>query len=331
MTSSTVSDADLHARRRAVFRAVLVPPGPALPDRDAPADGGAEAGAGRVALDGGVSWFAADGLLEWIEWQNAGQFADAAACGWLALLRCWRAHEGRLPESAPPAQPRWIDAVARASGVRAAWLGAGLDAETRDALAEPGMGVPTDPKHPGRDAPQALLRAAAFGMVPGLEDRYVTSFARQSAVLTHGHPSTWVASAVQALLVAHLLRGAELPTACEAARAWLGESAADAGADVRRAWDATVLPALQGTAPAEREPAAGSAEVLCRAVVQALAPGVEPGGRAQDDAVTAVLTAQVQAAAGRRFAHTSAKLHPEPGTGEAVAAELAERWRAATT
>ena len=174
-----------------------------------------------ISDDTQMTLFVADGLLEWIEWQNRGQMADAAACVWLACLRWHRTQTGALPEGAPPAQDTWLDAH-RELYERRAPGGACLSG-----LAEPGMGVPTDPKNPDSKGCGTIMRSAPYGMIPGLPDTHVASFARQGAVLTHGHPTAWTSAAAFALMVDALFAGRSLTEAAEAARAWLAAQGED--------------------------------------------------------------------------------------------------------
>ncbi|MEO4038761.1 ADP-ribosylglycohydrolase family protein [Micrococcaceae bacterium Sec6.3] len=174
-----------------------------------------------ITDDTQMTLYVLDGLLEWIEWQNAGQASDAAACVWLACLRWYATQRGSLPEGAPPVPGRWIDEheelrVQQAPG-NACLSG----------LADPGMGLPGDPHNPESKGCGTVMRSAPYGMVPGLEDHHVASFARQGAVLTHGHPTAWVSAATHALVIAALLRGATLPDAVAHARAWVEDAGED--------------------------------------------------------------------------------------------------------
>ncbi|MCV7708534.1 ADP-ribosylglycohydrolase family protein, partial [Micrococcus luteus] len=157
-----------------------------------------------ITDDTQLTLYVLDGLLEWIEWQNDGVPADPAACVWLACLRWFATQDGALPEGAPPAPPRWIDAHAELKVRRAPGTAC------LSGLAEPGMGLPGDPHNPGSKGCGTVMRSAPYGMVPGLEDPHVVSLARQGAVLTHGHPTAWVAAAAYALVIAALLRGLDL-------------------------------------------------------------------------------------------------------------------------
>ncbi|PNL17780.1 ADP-ribosylglycohydrolase family protein [Micrococcus sp. FDAARGOS_333] len=175
-----------------------------------------------ISDDTQMTLFVSDGLREWIEWQNRGQMADAAACVWLACLRWHRTQTGALPQGAPPAQDTWLDAR-RELHERRAPGNACLSG-----LAEPGMGVPTDPKNPDSKGCGTIMRSAPYGMVPGLPDTHVASFARQGAVLTHGHPTAWTSAAAFALIVDALFAGRTLTEAVETGRAWLAAQGEDA-------------------------------------------------------------------------------------------------------
>ncbi|CAM3594936.1 ADP-ribosylglycohydrolase family protein [Micrococcus flavus] len=191
-----------------------------------------------VSDDTQMTLFVLDGLLEWIEWQNDGQAADPAACVWLACLRWHRTQTGVLPEGAPPAPDRWIDAHAELHARRAPGNAC------LSGLASPGMGLPGDPKNPDSKGCGTVMRSAPYGMVPGLEDHHVVSLARQGAVLTHGHPTAWTAAAAYALTVSAVLRGLGLPDAVAHARAWLDTVGAD-GAETAAALDAALAAAAQ--------------------------------------------------------------------------------------
>ena len=109
-------------------------------------------------------------------------------------------------------------------------------------------GLPGAPHNPGSKGCGTVMRSAPYGMVPGLEDPHVVSLARQGAVLTHGHPTAWVAAAAYALVIAALLRGLDLAAAVAHARAWLdglGEEAEETRAAVTAAVD------LAGTVDAD--------------------------------------------------------------------------------
>ncbi len=224
-----------------------------------------------VSDDTQMTLYVLDGLLEWIEWQNAGQAADPAACVWLACLRWHRTQTGVLPEGAPPAPGRWIDDHAELRAHRAPGNAC------LSGLAIPGMGLPGDPKNPDSKGCGTIMRSAPYGMVPGLEDHHVVSLARQGAVLTHGHPTAWTAAAAYALTVSALLGGRGLQDAVAHARAWLDTTGED-GAETRAALDAALAAAADapddagapGTLPAALGEGWVAEEALAIAVYAAL-------------------------------------------------------------
>lgn len=224
-----------------------------------------------VSDDTQMTLYVLDGLLEWIEWQNAGQAADPAACVWLACLRWHRTQTGVLPEGAPPAPARWIDDHAELRARRAPGNAC------LSGLASPGMGLPGDPKNPDSKGCGTVMRSAPYGMVPGLEDHHVVSLARQGAVLTHGHPTAWTAAAAYALTISALLGGQGLEDAVAHARAWLDTTGED-GAETRAALDAALAAASDapddagapGTLPAALGEGWVAEEALAIAVYAAL-------------------------------------------------------------
>ena len=245
-----------------------------------------------------LALYVADGLLEWIEWQNEGQMADAAACVWLACLRWHRTQTGQLPESAPPAPSRWIDERPELRHRRSP------DPACLTGLADPGMGVPTDPKNPDAAGCGALVRSAPYGLIPSLPDTHIASFARQGAVLTHGHPAAWTASAAFALMIASAMTGASLPDAVAHGQSWLRDQA-------EAPTDAVEAPAT-ATLAAERAHPSDPAAALTQAV-RTVSENAEDSASADSTASAAALAAQLLGAV-----HGMAVLGAEPGTSGGI-------------
>lgn len=227
-----------------------------------------------ITDDTQLTLYVLDGLLEWIEWQNAGQAADPSACVWLACLRWYATQRGSLPEGAPPAPPRWIDAHTELHVQRA------LGNACLSGLGRPVMGLPEDPHNPDSKGCGTVMRSAPYGMVPGLEDHHIVSFTHRGAVLSHGHPTAWVSSAAYALLVSALLRGADLQQALAHARTWM-DTVEDDAAETIEALDAAVRlaaapeavegdPGALGRLPAELGEGWVAEEALAIAVYAAL-------------------------------------------------------------
>lgn len=141
-----------------------------------------------------LNLYTLDGLLEAVEWANAGQPADETACLWLAYLRWLRTQGTGFPETAPSPLPRWIDAFeglhARRSPDRTALavLGSGAMGEVERPLLADAMDAGT------------IMRAAPFGLLPVGWKSIVTMTINASAI-THGHPEAQVAAVGYALTV----------------------------------------------------------------------------------------------------------------------------------
>lgn len=67
--------------------------------------------AAEIPVSTQLSLSTLDGLLEAVEWANAGQPADETACLWLAYLRWLRHQDIAWPQNAPEPLPRWLDDV----------------------------------------------------------------------------------------------------------------------------------------------------------------------------------------------------------------------------
>lgn len=162
-----------------------------------------------------LTLFTADGLLEALEWANAGQPADENACLWLAYLRWLRSQASPWPESAPSPLPRWLDDAAN----QAAGPGPAAPAiqQTLEALSTGQMGEVERPVLPEAQDPDVLLRSVVLGLLP-TGWKAVTAMAVNGAAITHGHPEAQVASVGAALMVQATvtasLRGCPRPVRC---------------------------------------------------------------------------------------------------------------------
>jgi ADP-ribosylglycohydrolase len=102
------------------------------------------------------------------------------------------------------------------------------------------MGTVAAPANPGSKGCGAVMRSAPFGLRPGMEPRQVFAEAVAGAVLTHGHPSGYLAAGAFAVIIAALTEGAGLAGAVAGAlgelRSWPGhEETAEALAAAREA------------------------------------------------------------------------------------------------
>ena len=172
-----------------------------------------------AALDGGAHFsddtqmtlYTVDGLVEALEWANAGVGADANACLWLAYLRWLETQGMTAPDPAPRPQPRWIDRQPalrqRRSPGKACLSG----------LATGEMGTVQRPVNPDSKGCGTVMRSAPFGLIPHIPADAVCKLSADAAALTHGHPSARQSAAAFSLLIHSLVQGGTLQTAALAA------------------------------------------------------------------------------------------------------------------
>lgn len=164
-----------------------------------------------------LALYSLDGLLDALEWANAGTGADVNACIWLAYLRWYLTQEGSLPPSAPAPQPRWID--------RQEVLHQRLDPDgtSLSGLATGEMGTSFRPVNPEAKDAATVSRSAAFGLVPHIEAAMVSKISSDAASLTHGHPAARQAAGLFSGFIHHLCAGESLAQATE----WILAAATD--------------------------------------------------------------------------------------------------------
>lgn len=248
--------------------------------------GGAAAEAAALDPDGTefstgtqLSLYVADGLLEVLEWATDGQAADPAASVWLALLRWYKSRYGDFPEGLPTPHERWIDTYA---------LGAGeVEDATKAGLEQPEMGLPRKPHGQDSTGTDALVRAAAFGMLPQVDADWVVKMSHQSAVLTH---ADWHTPTAFSLLVHHVLAGKTFIAAVTEVLEWLDDH--PLVAHIRTSLQGTVetpttapevlAAAIRSVADALEQPVAPE-QLYASAVTEA----VNYGGNAQASALVA--------------------------------------------
>lgn len=163
----------------------------------------AHAGEGPLHFSGTtqLAMYSLDGLLDALEWANAGTGADVNACIWLAYLRWYLAQEGSLPPSAPSPQPRWIDGQELLHRRRSP------DRTSLSGLATGDMGTSFRPVNPEAKGSATVSRSAPFGLVPHIESPMVFKISTDAASLTHGHPSARQAAGLFSSLIHHLCAG----------------------------------------------------------------------------------------------------------------------------
>jgi ADP-ribosylglycohydrolase len=207
-----------------------------------------------AALDGGAHFsddtqmtlYTVDGLVEALEWANAGVGADANACLWLAYLRWLETQGMTAPEPAPRPQPRWIDGQPvlrqRRSPGNACLSG----------LATGEMGTVQRPVNPDSKGCGTVMRSAPFGLIPHIPADAVYKLSADAAALTHGHPSARQSAGVFSLLIHSLIQGGTLQAAARAAAERV-RSDPEAVPELRERLDAALRLADVAAAP---EPAA---------------------------------------------------------------------------
>lgn len=151
-----------------------------------------------------MTLYTVDGLLEALEWANAGVGADVNACLWLAYLR-WLATQGEdAGPSAPTPQPRWID------GHRVLHQRRHPGKACISGLATGEMGTSVRPVNPESKGCGTVMRSAPFGLVPHIAPDAVYKLSADAASLTHGHPSARQSAGIFSLLVHRLVAGENL-------------------------------------------------------------------------------------------------------------------------
>ena len=164
-----------------------------------------------------------DGLLDAMEWANAGVGADDVACLWLGALRWVKAINGQVPDGAPqpPARPV-TTALGRVS------KDAGGDPQNLIGLLSPEMSqprrpfnrpAPTVPELASTDGPGVLARGAALGILVHAAEDDVIRLATAAAAFSHGSRAAHSAAAsAAALLYFGLLPESDLAAVTDAAR-----------------------------------------------------------------------------------------------------------------
>lgn len=190
-----------------------------------------------------LALYSLDGLLDALEWANAGTGADVNACIWLAYLRWYRAQEGSLPPSAPAPQPRWLD------GQELLHRRRNPDAASLRGLATGDMGTSFRPVNPEAKGSAVVSRSAPFGLVPHIEAAMVYKISADAAALTHGHPAALQAAGLFSSLIHHVCAGAGLGGAAKEILDAAQQAEHPAPGLAERLSAARRLAAAPGTAP----------------------------------------------------------------------------------
>ena len=202
-----------------------------------------------AALDGGAHFsddtqmtlYTVDGLVEALEWANAGVGADANACLWLAYLRWLETQGMTAPDPAPRPQARWID------GQPVLWQRRSPGNACLSGLATGEMGTVQRPVNPDSKGCGTVMRSAPFGLIPHIPAEAVCKLSGDAAALTHGHPSARQSAAAFSLLIHSLVQGGTLQTAARTAAEHV-RSDPEAVPELRERLDAALR--LAGETPA---------------------------------------------------------------------------------
>lgn len=160
-----------------------------------------------------LTLYTVDGLVEALEWANAGVGADVNACLWLAYLR-WLASQGEdAGASAPAPQPRWID------GNEVLRQRRNPDKDCISGLASGEMGTAARPVNADAKGAGTVMRSAPFGLIPHITPDAVYKLSADAAALTHGHPSAQQSAGIFSLLIHRLVAGEGLRDAAAAVAA----------------------------------------------------------------------------------------------------------------
>ena len=177
-------------------------------NRDAP---GPSAPA-RFSANTQLTLYTVDGLLEVLEWANAGVGADETACLWLAYLRWLKTQGVSLDPAAPNPPLRWIDAQTVLHQRRSP------GSTSISGLSGPDMGTKFRPVNPDSKERGTVTRSAPLGLLPFVEPGMVYRLSEDAAALTHGHPAARHSAAVFSVLIHDLLPAdASLQQAADAA------------------------------------------------------------------------------------------------------------------
>ncbi|MCA4132142.1 ADP-ribosylglycohydrolase family protein [Arthrobacter sp. M4] len=174
---------------------------------------------GFEQLDGGshfsddtqMTLYTVDGIVEALEWANAGVAADETAVLWLAYLRWLATQDVAVPSSAPQPQPRWIDEQSVLHHRRAPGTAC------LSGLATGEMGTQARPVNPDSKGCGTVMRSAPFGLVPHIPSQAVYKLSVDAAALTHGHPSALQSAGVFSLIINAIAGGSDVRAAVTAA------------------------------------------------------------------------------------------------------------------
>ncbi|WP_442864284.1 ADP-ribosylglycohydrolase family protein [Arthrobacter sp. ATA002] len=146
-----------------------------------------------------MTLYTLDGLLEALEWANAGVGADETACLWLAYLRWLKTQGVPLDPGAPQPPLRWIDEQTVLHQRRAPGNAC------LSGLSGPDMGTKARPVNPESKGCGTVMRSAPLGLLPSVEPGMVYRLSEDAAALTHGHPSALHSAAAFSVLIHDLL------------------------------------------------------------------------------------------------------------------------------
>jgi ADP-ribosylglycohydrolase len=170
---------------------------------------------GAVTDDTQMSLFTVEGLIRAHVRRDTGVWhppsdIHAAYLRWVATQRDWGPDE-RQPDLGWLAREEWLYAR-RAPGQACL---SGLE----DGL----MGTLEKPKNPHSKGCGTVMRSAPFGLLVGWDPGLVFQLSMECAVLTHGHPTGYLAAGALAVIVHTVVRGGALEEGVHLALALLSE------------------------------------------------------------------------------------------------------------
>ncbi|WP_316526654.1 ADP-ribosylglycohydrolase family protein [Kitasatospora brasiliensis] len=190
---------------------------------------------GAVTDDTQLSLFTVDGLIRAHIRRDTGSWhpptdLHLAYLRWAATQHDWGPDE-RRPDLGWLGREEWLYAQ-RAPGQGCLSGLTGADAER--------LGTLDSPKNPHSKACGTVVRAAPFGLLTSWEPGLVFQLAVECSVLTHGHPTGYLAAGAFAVIVQSVARGGTLEEGVHLALALLSERQAheETTAALRAALDA---------------------------------------------------------------------------------------------
>lgn len=170
---------------------------------------------GAITDDTQMTLFTVEGLIRAQVRKDTGAWhpptdVHRAYLRWAATQNDWGPDE-RDPDSGWLAREEWL--YSRRAPGNACLSG----------LADERMGTLDTPKNPDSKGCGSVMRSAPFGLLVGWDAGLVFQLASECAVLTHGHPTGYLAAGAFAVIIHGLAQGAALDESVQRALALLAE------------------------------------------------------------------------------------------------------------